>query len=226
MEPHKTHITVDIEPSFDQGPLEYFIRARKFAYQNYAEEIKRISSVRLENVDEHTFFREYLWTVHTTGFSAKAVGKFFDRLAHAYGRYDVLASESFQDACARVRQVCNNPSKIMSVHMTSRLIRDGIAEHGWEGFRAQSLSSPELLKKLPYVGKITCFHLARNIGLLDSVKPDLHLIRMAEHWGFEDCNSMCQSMQQDGMPLGIIDLILWYSASTFGTGSIKKDGQR
>lgn len=233
MELHKSLVTISNPPSFADGPIGYFERAREFAYANYSDEIQRISSVRLEDITPHVFFHEYIWTVHTTGFSAKAVGKFFARLVEAYGRYDIFAIEDSDDSFPRIRVVCNNPQKIKAVQTTARLMHDGIKKVGWESFREQSLSSPENLQKLPYVGKITCFHLARNIGLLESVKPDLHLVRMANHWRIDDCNLMCRIMRDawrektgEILPLGIIDLILWYAASTFGTIGIQKEGQR
>jgi len=96
----------------------------------------------------------------------------------------------------------------------------------WEAWRQDRLSSPELLRRLPYVGPVTCFHLARNLGMLECVKPDLHLVRMAEHWGYPGCVEMCEDLRPDGMPLGIVDLILWYAASTFGTSGIRRAGSR
>jgi hypothetical protein len=107
------------------------------------------------------------------------------------------------------------------------LIKKGFEKDGWEKFKKDNLSTPKMLQELPYIGPITCYHLARNIGLLDCVKPDLHLIRLAEHWGFPDCVSMCKTMGEgSGLPLGLVDLAVWYSCSTFGTLSIRKEGQR
>jgi hypothetical protein len=226
MEIHHDKVVADEIPNLAEGPFKYFEKAKKFAYDNYAEEIKRISSTTFATVTGEKFFHEYIWTVHTTGFSAKAVGKFFPRLLEAYGPYDRLAAETKDIAFERVRLVCNNQQKIMSVWMTATRMRNGIQLFGWEKFRQDYLSSPDLLAKFPYVGKITQFHLARNIGLLDSVKPDLHLVRMAKYWNFEDCTSMCKALQEEGMPLGIVDLLLWYSASTWGTTNIRQPGER
>lgn len=222
MELHKTNIISTDRPDFDSGPEQYFTKAKEFAYANYSDEIKRIWSTKLEDISPHIFFREYIWTVHTTGFSAKAVSRFFPRLMDAYGPYQDLSLEDL----GKILKVCNNKQKASAVIKTAQFLTSEIYKYGWREFRASTLSSPELLQKLPYIGKITCFHLARNIGILDSVKPDLHLVRMAKHWGFGTCIDMCKSMQKDDMPLGIIDLILWYQASTTGTLNIKLDGER
>lgn len=228
MEPHK-HLDSSTErfrPSLD-SPRAYFEKAHAFAREYYSDEMDQIASVKQELVDSTYFFREYIWVVHATGFSAKAVGKFMPRLVEAYGPYFELAERTLDEAITRVKVVCNNPQKIKAVHATSILLRDGIKTRGWDDFRKEKLSTPELLTKLPYIGKVTCYHLGRNIGLLDCVKPDLHLIRLAEHWNFPDCISMCKAMGEgSGLPLGIVDLVVWYAASHFGTIDIRQDGAR
>lgn len=227
MEPHKKLELADVDvPSLEDGPHGYFTKALAFAKAHYAEEMAFIASMTLDRVTPELFFREYIWVVHATGFSAKAVGKFMPRLVEAYGPLDALADEDFVQAMARVKDVCNNVPKARAVHSTARLLRDGIRRAGWDEFKDESLSSPEKLQKLPFIGPITRFHLARNIGILECVKPDLHLVRMAEHWGFKDCVEMCEAVRPEGMPLGIVDLALWYMASTQGTGHMKKPGMR
>lgn len=230
MEPHKK-LNSGIEPYrpvLEDGPTAYFARALAFAREYYSEEMEQIASVKADLVDPHFFFREYIWVVHATGFSAKAVGKFMPRLVTAYGSYEELAERTVQQAEERVKPVCNNPQKIKAIHTASVLVRDGVRKHGWEKYRKDQLSSPALLAKLPYVGPITSFHLGRNIGLLDCVKPDLHLVRLAELWDFPDCIAMCKEMQKGApeLPLGIVDLVVWYAASTFGTIEAKKAGSR
>lgn len=231
MEPHRElpNSIEEFRPSFDSSPQEYFAKALKFAKAFYQQEIDNISATKFNEVTPEFFFREYIWVVHATGFSAKAVGKFMPRLLEAYGDWKTLGKQRPDEAIERVRVVCNNPQKISAIHRMARTMSD-VVDSGsmtWEDYREQALGSTEKMTKLPYIGKVTCFHLARNIGLLDSVKPDLHFVRMAEHWGFGDSVSMCKAMQGDSdLPLGIVDLILWYAASTFGTLEIKKDGAR
>ena len=228
MEPHKNLGNISqYAPDISDGPKAYFEKAYVFTKKFYENEFNYISSTKHESVDAEFFFREYIFVVHATGFSAKAVGNFMPRLVEAYGPYQELAERSLADATGRVKVVCNNPQKIKAVHSTALQLRDGIKLHGWNKFKKDKLSTPEKLQALSYIGPVTCFHLARNIGLLDCVKPDLHLIRLANHWGFADCTSMCKKMGEgSGLPLGIVDLVIWYAASHFGTIEIRKDGDR
>ena len=215
------------KPSFDEGPDEYFKKAIEFGNKFYSDEIKRISSVKLESVTEEFFFREVIWVIHATGFSAKAVGSFMPKLLEAYGNWDVCGKDSFDLVMERVKLVCNNPQKAKAVHSISKRMISELSSMSWDDWKTLNISDIDKLEKLPYIGKITRYHLGRNIGLLDCVKPDLHLVRMAEYWGFSDCESMCKSMRTDDtMPLGIVDLILWFTISTFGSLSIRKQGHR
>lgn len=240
MEPRRQLSDEDLKdgPSPSDTPVEYFRKAREFAEKHYWEEMVRIWGTKFQEVTPNFFFLEYVWVVHATGFNAAVVASMLPRLIPAYGLrkdgggWDVLAREPEIFTLDRVLLVCNNPQKAKAVRKMATIMADAMFPTGdgpvrtWEEFRDQELSSPELLTRLPYVGKVTCHHLARNLGLLDSVKPDLHLIRLADHWGFKDCVEMCEAMRPPEMPLGIVDLVLWYAASTFGTLSARAAGSR
>lgn len=65
------------------------------------------------------------------------------------------------------------------------------------------------LDSLPMIGPITKYHLARNIGL-DYAKPDRHLIRLAEKFGYPDIQVMCTKLSAySGWRIGTVDVILW-----------------
>ena len=234
MEPHKQLDGFkEYTPPLDEGAIKYFEKALIFARAFYQVELNQISSVKFKEIFPDYFFREAVWVIHATGFSAQAVGKFFDCLMNAYRGWSFLAQENKASAIERCRKVVNNPQKIGAVWQIANDIHNGINKLGWKQYKQDYLSSPDLLKDLPYIGKITCYHLARNIGLLECVKPDLHLVRLAKYWGYNDCLKMCKAIQErhfqvsgEKLPLGIIDLCLWYSASTFGTLDIREEGDR
>ena len=207
-------------------PFEYFDKAKSFTFDHYKDEFDRIAAVKFEDVSPEFFFREVQWVIGATGFSAAAVSKFFPRLIEAYGDWKVLSSEEFEDVMKRVKGVCNNPQKAKAVWTISRQMNLDIQQIGWDKYRDSLLNTPDKLENLPYIGKITKYHLARNIGLLDFIKPDLHLVRLAKHFGFKDSVDMCQQMSDGSMKLGLVDLCLWYFASHAGTLHLKKDGTR
>lgn len=241
MEPRRQLSDEDLRdgPDPSDSPTEYFRKARAFAEKHYGDEMVRIWGTKFGEVSPNFFFLEYVWVVHATGFNAAVVAKMLPRLVPAYGLrpdgggWDILAREPEMFTLDRVLLVCNNPQKAKAVRKMAAMMADAMFPadkdapvRTWEEYRDQELASADLLTRLPYVGKVTCHHLARNLGLLDSVKPDLHLIRLADNWGFKDCVAMCEAMRPPEMPLGIVDLILWYAASTFGTLSARAAGAR
>ncbi|MDC0886220.1 hypothetical protein OAS19_00300 [Altererythrobacter sp.] len=61
---------------------------------------------------------------------------------------------------------------------------------------------------LPWIGKITKFHLAKNLGA-DVAKPDVHLNRLAEREGL-DAQALCERLAKiTGYRAATIDLVLW-----------------
>lgn len=228
MEPHRT-LGAGIEefrPKINAGAQEYFDLALAFTRRYYGQEMDFIASTKFDEVTPDYFFREYVWVVHATGFSAKAVGTLMPRLLDAYGPWEQLAWEKSDDVVDRVKKVVNNPQKLRAVHAMAGRMAAGIRDQDWVLYKNEHLSTTEKLAELPYIGRITRFHLGRNIGLLECVKPDLHLERLAKHWGFKGSLEMCQAVRPAGMPLGIVDLCFWYAASTFGTLETRKEGDR
>lgn len=67
-------------------------------------------------------------------------------------------------------------------------------------------------KALPWLGPITQFHLAKNLGE-DFIKPDVHLVRLARYHDvtpFELCDHLAAV---SGYRVGTIDTILWRSCA-------------
>jgi hypothetical protein len=85
-----------------------------------------------------------------------------------------------------------------------------IESEGFDAFRlkieADRISE---LEKLPYIGTVTKFHLAKNLGM-DVAKPDRHLVRVANRFGYGDVQRMCCDISEFcGDNIAIADLVLW-----------------
>jgi len=66
----------------------------------------------------------------------------------------------------------------------------------------------EYLVTLPWIGDITKFHLAKNLGL-DVCKPDRHLVRIASKYGM-DPDTLCQQLAKgSGDRISVVDVVLW-----------------
>lgn len=63
-------------------------------------------------------------------------------------------------------------------------------------------------RTIPWIGGITCYHLAKNFGA-QVAKPDVHLQRLAERHG-TTCQDLCEVLaERTGFSVSSVDLILW-----------------
>lgn len=73
-------------------------------------------------------------------------------------------------------------------------------------------SKIEFLQTIPYIGKITCWHLAKSLGE-DCVKPDRHLVRIAAGYDLTPDN-LCEKISgETGYKKCTVDIVLWRSAN-------------
>jgi endonuclease III len=69
-------------------------------------------------------------------------------------------------------------------------------------------SALDYMQTLDGIGKVTKYHLARNIGF-DVVKPDRHLSRLADVMGTTP-TELCQAVRRDtGERIGAVDFVLY-----------------
>ena len=61
---------------------------------------------------------------------------------------------------------------------------------------------------LPWIGNITKWHLAKNLGV-DCAKPDVHLERVAVHYGTTPANLCRDLAASTGDRVATVDLVIW-----------------
>lgn len=173
-------------------------------------------------VTEAEFTREYLWCVYVSGLSAKVLTARYDAVATAYGIID--SQRNFIPSALNnlpewdaVKPVWANHAKYDAVLTVRRLI----ARSGWDTFHRSYLADkePKTIQGLPFMGPALSYHLARNIGNIHAVKPDVHLVRIAKQFQCASPLAMCSKLSDlpgplCGWPTGQIDLLLWYCAAT------------
>jgi hypothetical protein len=68
------------------------------------------------------------------------------------------------------------------------------------------------LESLPWIGPITKYHAAKNFGM-DVVKPDRHLVRIAEKAG-ETPDAMCRRLSRETKDsVAVVDTVIWRAAN-------------
>jgi hypothetical protein len=85
-----------------------------------------------------------------------------------------------------------------------------VNRQGFAAFKQAVLAAPLTeLQRLPYIGPVTVWHLAKNLGL-DVAKPDRHLTRVSLALGFHDAEQFCTAIAKViGERRKVVDLIVW-----------------
>lgn len=66
----------------------------------------------------------------------------------------------------------------------------------------------EFCAGLPWIGQITKWHLAKNYGV-DCAKPDIHLSRLAQHYGTTPAKLCAHLATASGDRIATVDLVIW-----------------
>lgn len=166
-----------------------------------------------------TFWHEYIWVAYVPGLSAAIIAKKWAALTAAIGPWDMPSPEAdFEPTMERLRPVLANDRKARSVVW----VREVMQVYGWDAFKAIYLDNFKHLTNLPMIGAITRYHLARNLGF-DVAKPDIHLERLAAHYGFTDTATMCAYLARiEGQRVGAVDFVLWAYCAAVGTKHLER----
>lgn len=152
-------------------------------YEN--DVIEDVRRRRFEDQSEWTFLCQYVYVVLNTGMMNQVAEQMFKRW--------------LKDGTKSI----NHPAKRTAI----RDVQEDIAL--WWSLIKSSENKLDVLDMLPFIGPVTKYHLARNLGL-DVAKPDRHLTRLAERFDFSDVQSMCEALAlKVGERIGVVDLILW-----------------
>ncbi len=178
----------------------------------FSDEVDWQDDLRVSDLTETRFLTEYAWVVFSSGFRESILRAKFSALRLAFGRF-ASAQEIWRNRSRCRRQaleVFGHRGKVSAVLECSRRIH----AKGFNSIRSELNSrGASALRDLPYMGPITSLHLAKNIGI-DVVKPDRHLIRIAEHSGYDTPLEMCSEIQAlVGDALSVIDVVIWRYAT-------------
>jgi hypothetical protein len=172
----------------------YFNLKNKLIELGYGEEIDWQTNVG-ECSNSWDFRDEAIWVILNSGMKEQIARQIWKRIqdARETGR-DISEVFGHTGKVGAIKYITANCGKLFSDYVDAS---DKIA----------------FLKTIPFIGGITCYHLAKNLGH-DVVKPDRHLVRIAREHGFENCNVMCDELSRHtGDKVSVIDIVLWRSAN-------------
>ena len=167
--------------------MQFFYTAYAYVVDaGYKHEIYWCDRVRFETTTIDDFFREYVWAVLNAGMREQAARSIFQKYMETMDT-TTIRHEGKRKAIEHVLDNC-------------------------KVYYDQLLSSDDKIEwfaSLSWIGHITKYHLARNLGI-DAVKPDRHLVRLAEQFGYETPLKMCEAIHEETSErIGVVDVILW-----------------
>lgn len=111
--------------------------------------------------------------------------------------------------CVRALTAGHSSSTVFG-HKGKTKAMDHIWEHRKVLFAAFQIAENKLAycHTLPFIGSITKHHLAKNLGL-DTIKPDVHLMRLAQAEKVSPMALCARLAYQTGYRQSTIDSILW-----------------
>ncbi len=176
---------------------EYLAFKEQIIRYGYGNEIKWATNLT-KCLDITRFISEYICVVINSGMKAQIASIIIDRVFGA-----LKAGTDLHDAFrhkGKVNAILYVLANQKTVFNEYFLVREDLT------------TVLPFLGSLPYIGKITKFHLARNLGF-DCIKPDRHLVRIAKQYNLSP-EKLCENLSnQTGDRLGVVDAVLWRCAN-------------
>lgn len=152
------------------------------------------------------FARETIWVICNSGMKHTIARQIYDRCTEALQAGLPVSSSARDLIDPSLPKVFGHPGKSQAI--------DGIWRDRTRLF-TEYLAAPDKVAfcgSLPWIGGVTKYHLAKNFGA-DVAKPDVHLQRLADHWGSTP-QSVCERLgNAAGYRAATIDLILWMACA-------------
>lgn len=173
----------------------------KIVEAGFGPDIEWAESLAHVPISEYYVMREYAWVVLNSGFRYSVARKLWPALTVAFKEWEpyAISAKCIKPALA----VLNHRRKIESMERFAALVRtEGITRI------VADAKEPLKLTRLPYIGKITCWHLAKLLGA-DVAKPDVHLQRAAAACSMT-VEALCTGLARElDTRITVVDSILW-----------------
>lgn len=191
---------------------QYLFAKSHIIKEGFSEEIKWQDSLDTHNITESDLLCEVVWVILSSGMRESVVRKLFPKIAHAfYDLSDLSIILNNSKYCKdKALTIFNHEKKIDSIIY----IFKSIEKNGVKSFISQIKKyGVEFLQQYPFLGPATSYHLAKNLGF-QVVKPDRHLLRVANNTGFTSPTELCTFISNNvGDPISVVDIVIWRYAT-------------
>jgi hypothetical protein len=177
----------------------------------FAREIDWQNTRSLERLTEDELLAEGAWVILCSGMRETVVKQRYGAISQAFLHWvsaDAIATRRIKCEEQAFR-VFKHRGKIGAIGSFC----EKVSRYGFDQVLQRiERSGVTFLQSFDFIGPVTGLHLAKNIGL-DVVKPDRHLVRMANAF-HSSPEGMCKAIAEvTGDRLSAIDLVLWRYAT-------------
>jgi hypothetical protein len=191
---------------------KYLVAKEIVINEGYGEEINWQANLCFDDINESIFMRELAWGVLSSGMRERVVRNLFGDISRCFFNWVsagiIISNENkcFHEAI----RYFNNEPKISAIIKAAKKINS----LGFSRLKMMIRENPiETLQDFPYIGPITVYHLAKNIGL-PVAKPDRHLTRIANMERYPDVQEFCNEISRlSGDSIPVVDIVLWRFAT-------------
>ena len=180
--------------------------------EGYADEIFWQSNLEFDDLNESNFLREIAWVVLSSGMKERVIRNLFGKISDSFFNWESaeIIVENEAKCFNKSIKYFNNESKISAILDSAHKINT----LGFSQLKKMIKKNPiDTLLQFYYIGPITVYHLAKNIGL-PLAKPDRHLKRIANMEGYSDVQTFCYEISKvSGDSIPVVDIVLWRFAT-------------
>ena len=198
-----------------QNALDFYRAAREYlTNEGFAGEISWQGSMRFDAFSESDLLREAAWVILCTGYKESILRRKFNYISLCFCDWESASTIMMHEHQCRSAALAgfNNPRKIDAILR----IASCVSVRSFTNVKSEIVSDPlTRLREFPYIGPVTAWHLAKNLGY-DDAKPDRHLCRISETFGYSRPMDLCADISEvTGDSKNVVDLVLWrYAAET------------
>jgi hypothetical protein len=202
--------------------LEFYQNAKGIIIsEGYGNEIMSPKNAQTAlSFSESDLMREAAWVILCTGFRESVVRRKFNYVSLCFYDWHSAAeiAQNEEHCLGAALKGFKNVRKLRAiVDIAKRLSAVGIDE-----IKERALRSPiRCFIELPYIGPVTAYHLAKNLGF-NTAKNDRHLRRLSSAFGFLDAQHLCEMIAQaSGDRVDAVDSVLWRFMTLRGKGVLQ-----
>jgi thermostable 8-oxoguanine DNA glycosylase len=192
----------------------FFKTAIEYARNNYRNELEWAREIKpFKNMKSKEFLSQYCWVIYAYYFKESVLEQKFDMIEKGFKYFDIQRISKIT-SIKPVLRAFNNESKARIFLKGAKMIY----EQGFSQFKKRVLKEGmRTLQELPGIGEITQKHLARNIGLADVAKNDVHIQKLVKYFNAKDERELVEYLSKiSGGKKGVVDVILWRFCAKMG----------